>query len=42
LSDPRSPFYGVNLLAYNSSKAALNGLTLAFAKELAGDGVSVN
>jgi len=42
LSDPASPFYGVNLLAYNSSKTALNGLTLAFAKELAGDGVSVN
>ena len=42
LSDPESPFYGVNLLAYNSSKTALNGLTLAFAKELAGDRVSVN
>ncbi len=42
LSDPHSPFYGVNLLAYNSSKSALNGQTLAFAKELAGDRVSVN
>jgi NAD(P)-dependent dehydrogenase (short-subunit alcohol dehydrogenase family) len=42
LSDPETPFYGVNLLAYNSSKSALNGLTLAFAKELAGARVSVN
>ena len=42
LSDPKSPMYGVNLLAYNSSKSALNGLTLAFAKELAGERVSVN
>lgn len=42
LSDPQSPMYGVNLLAYNSSKTALNALTLAFAKELAGDRVSVN
>ena len=42
LSDPQSPFYGVNLLAYNSSKTALNGLTLAFAKELAGDRITVN
>ncbi len=41
-SDPQSPTYGVNLLAYNSSKTALNGLTLAFAKELAGDRISVN
>ena len=41
-SDPQSPTYAVNLLAYNSSKAALNGLTLAFAKELAGERVSVN
>ena len=42
LSDPQSPMYGVNLLAYNSSKTALNSLTLAFAKELAGERVSVN
>ena len=42
LSDPASPYYGVNLLAYNSSKSALNGLTLAFAKDLAGDRISVN
>lgn len=42
LSDPASPFYGVNLLAYNSSKTALNGLTVAFAKELAADRIAVN
>jgi NAD(P)-dependent dehydrogenase (short-subunit alcohol dehydrogenase family) len=42
LSDPKLPYYGNNLLAYNSSKTALNGLTLAFAKELAGEGVVVN
>ncbi|WZO98984.1 SDR family oxidoreductase [Isosphaeraceae bacterium EP7] len=42
LSDPASPYYGNNLLAYNSSKSALNGLTLAFSKDLAGDHISVN
>ncbi len=42
LSDPGGAWYGVNLLAYNSSKTALNGLTLAFAKDLAGDRISVN
>ena len=42
LSDPGGPWYGVNLLAYNSSKSALNGLTLAFSKDLAGDRISVN
>jgi NAD(P)-dependent dehydrogenase (short-subunit alcohol dehydrogenase family) len=42
LSDRRSPFYRVNLLAYNSSKSALNALTLAFAKDLIGDRISVN
>ncbi len=42
LSDPQSPYYGNNLLAYNSSKSALNGLTLALAKDLAGERISVN
>ena len=42
LSDPSGAWYGVNLLAYNSSKSALNGLTLAFAKDLAADQISVN
>ena len=42
LSDPASPFYGVNLLAYDSSKTALNGLTLAFAKEPAAERIAAN
>jgi NAD(P)-dependent dehydrogenase (short-subunit alcohol dehydrogenase family) len=42
LSDSTSPFYGVNLLAYNSSKTAVNGITLAFSKELSADRISVN
>jgi NAD(P)-dependent dehydrogenase (short-subunit alcohol dehydrogenase family) len=40
--DLTSPTYGVNLLAYNSSKSALNMITVAFAKELAPYGVKVN
>ncbi len=42
LSDPETPYYGNNILAYNSSKSAMNGLTVAFAKDLAGDRISVN
>ena len=42
LSDPTHPFYGVNLLGYNSSKSALNAVTLSFAKELAPFGIKVN
>ena len=42
LSDPDSPDYDMNLLACNSSKTTLNGLTRALAKDLAGDRVSVN
>lgn len=42
LSDPSSPFYAVNHLGYNSSKSALNGVTVAFAKELAASGIKVN
>ena len=42
LSDPETPYYANNILAYNSSKSALNGLTLAFSKDLAGDRISVN
>ena len=42
LSDPGGAWYGVNVLAYNSSKSALNGLTVAFSKDLAGDRISVN
>ncbi|MGL5839728.1 MAG: SDR family oxidoreductase [Sphingorhabdus sp.] len=40
-SDPQNPYYQVILPAYNSSKAALNGLTIAYAKALAPQGISV-
>jgi NAD(P)-dependent dehydrogenase (short-subunit alcohol dehydrogenase family) len=33
-SDTSSDFYGTNVLAYNSSKTALNMITQSFAKEL--------
>ncbi|MFI6292642.1 SDR family oxidoreductase [Nonomuraea sp. NPDC050790] len=41
-SDPDDPLYPHNYLAYNSSKAALNMVTLAYAKELAGTPIKVN
>ena len=41
-SDPESPFAGLNLLAYNSSKAALNSITLEYAKELRDTPIKVN
>ena len=40
--DMTSASYGVNLLAYNSSKSALNMITVSFAKELAAHGIKVN
>ncbi|HEY1735803.1 MAG TPA: SDR family oxidoreductase [Methylovirgula sp.] len=42
LTDPASEFHGFNLLSYNSSKTALNAMTVAFAKDLAGLGFKVN
>jgi NAD(P)-dependent dehydrogenase (short-subunit alcohol dehydrogenase family) len=42
LSDPTNPHHAVNILGYNSSKTALNAVTLAFAKELAASGIAVN
>lgn len=42
LSDPSNPHYGINNLGYNSSKSALNAVTVAFAKELAASGIKVN
>ncbi len=42
LSDAESPYYGMNMLAYNSSKTALNAMSLALAKDLADEGISVN
>jgi NAD(P)-dependent dehydrogenase (short-subunit alcohol dehydrogenase family) len=41
-SDPASPFYGVVVPAYNSSKAALNAVTVALAKLLVDTAVSVD
>jgi NAD(P)-dependent dehydrogenase (short-subunit alcohol dehydrogenase family) len=40
--DPASSTYTVNLLGYNSSKSALNMITVAFAKELLAHGIKVN
>ncbi len=42
LSDPANEFYSVNILGYNSSKSALNAVTVSLAKELAASGISVN
>jgi len=42
LSDPDNQFYGINILGYNSSKTALNAVTVSLAKEFAGYGISVN
>ncbi|MFB4311889.1 SDR family NAD(P)-dependent oxidoreductase [Actinomadura sp. GTD37] len=41
-SDPSSSVHAVNLLPYNASKSALNAVTVAYAKELAGTSVTVN
>ncbi|QMV14143.1 SDR family oxidoreductase [Vibrio spartinae] len=41
-SDPDSEFAGVKLIAYNSSKAALNSLTIQFAYELRDTSIKVN
>lgn len=40
--DPESPYFGMVLPAYQSSKAALNGLTIALSKALADTPVRVN
>jgi NAD(P)-dependent dehydrogenase (short-subunit alcohol dehydrogenase family) len=42
MSDPQNPFYGANLLGYNSSKSALNAVTVSYAKALAPLGIRVN
>jgi NAD(P)-dependent dehydrogenase (short-subunit alcohol dehydrogenase family) len=42
LSDPTHPYHAVNILGYNSSKTALNAITLSLAKDLAKDGIKVN
>jgi NAD(P)-dependent dehydrogenase (short-subunit alcohol dehydrogenase family) len=40
--DRTSPSYSVNMMGYGSSKAALNAITVSFAKELVTRGVLVN
>lgn len=40
--DPASPYFGLVLPAYQSSKAALNALTVSLSKALAGTTVTVN
>lgn len=42
LSDPSNQFHGVNILGYNSSKTALNAVTVSLAKELSAYGIAVN
>ena len=41
-SDPSSPVAFVNMIAYQSSKTALNSITVAYAKELRGTPIKVN
>lgn len=41
-SDPASPVFGMNYLAYNASKSALNAMTVSFAKELRDTPIKVN
>lgn len=40
--DPTDMFYGINSVQYQSSKAALNAVTVEFAKELEAEGIKVN
>jgi NAD(P)-dependent dehydrogenase (short-subunit alcohol dehydrogenase family) len=40
--NPESPYYGMVVPAYQTSKAALNGLTIALSKALAGSAIKVN
>ncbi|GGP15221.1 SDR family oxidoreductase [Nonomuraea glycinis] len=40
--DPDNQFYALNMLAYNSSKSALNMLTVSYAKELWDTPIRVN
>ncbi|MCI0388207.1 MAG: SDR family NAD(P)-dependent oxidoreductase [Acidobacteria bacterium] len=41
-SDPHFEFRAANLLAYNSSKTALNAMTVQFANELSGTPIKIN
>ncbi len=41
-SDPAHPYSRVDAMGYNSSKSALNAVTIAFSKEFAAFGIRVN
>jgi NAD(P)-dependent dehydrogenase (short-subunit alcohol dehydrogenase family) len=41
-TNPSSPYYGLVMPAYQTSKAALNGLTIALAKALADTPIKVS
>jgi NAD(P)-dependent dehydrogenase (short-subunit alcohol dehydrogenase family) len=41
-SDPKSEFAQINLLAYNSSKTAVNALTVMLAKEFNNSPIKIN
>ena len=41
-SNPESPYYGINTVAYNTSKTALNALTVQLAKQLSNTTIKVN
>jgi NAD(P)-dependent dehydrogenase (short-subunit alcohol dehydrogenase family) len=41
-SDPGSEFWPLNIITYQSSKTALNAITVAYAKELRETGIKVN
>ncbi|MGH3927354.1 MAG: SDR family NAD(P)-dependent oxidoreductase, partial [Pseudonocardiaceae bacterium] len=42
ISDPQSPISSLGMLAYSSSKTALNSVTLLYANALCKDGILVN
>ncbi len=42
LLDPQNQFYGINVLGYNSSKTALNAVTVSLAKAAEPFGIKVN
>jgi NAD(P)-dependent dehydrogenase (short-subunit alcohol dehydrogenase family) len=41
-SNPESAYYAFNIIGYNSSKTALNALTVQLAKQLAGTNIKIN
>lgn len=41
-SNPESPYYSLNGISYQSSKTALNMITLCYAKEFAGTPLKIN